>query len=126
ASGVDVDGNPLLVLADQDVRESRVRELAQDVLADPDVLEQVARELMLACPPVRLPVVDDAHAEAAGVHLLTHQAAAPSFLRRRVDAFGFAADGFSSVVPSSFRSCLRERERRAGAAGSGSSATTRV
>jgi hypothetical protein len=71
-SGVDVDGDPLLVLADQDVGEARVRELAQDVLADLDVLEQVVRELVLPGPPVRLPIVDDADAKTAGVHLLAH------------------------------------------------------
>ena len=48
ARGVDVDGDPLLVLADQDVGQPRVRELLVDVLADLDVLEQVLRELLLA------------------------------------------------------------------------------
>src|ERR671935_223247 len=57
---VDVDRDPLLVFADQDVRQARVRELAHDVLADLDVLDQVPRELLLARVPVRLPVVDDA------------------------------------------------------------------
>src|SRR3954469_2890376 len=39
--GVDVDRDPLRVLADQDVGQARVRELVLDVLADLDVLEQI-------------------------------------------------------------------------------------
>src|SRR5207244_1668545 len=38
ARRVDVDSDPLLVLADQDVRQSRVRKLVGDVLPDLDVL----------------------------------------------------------------------------------------
>src|SRR5579875_2040555 len=68
AQGVHLDAR----LADQDVGEPRVRELAVDVLADPDVLEQVVRELLLARVPVGLPVVDDPHAEPAGMDLLAH------------------------------------------------------
>jgi len=70
--GVDVDRDPLLVLADQDVGQPRVRELLVDVLADLDVLEQVLRELLRARVPVRLPIVDDADAHSAGMDLLTH------------------------------------------------------
>src|SRR5215475_4344045 len=69
---VDVDRDPLLVLADQDVGQARVRELVVDVLADANVLEDVVRELLLACVPVGLPVVDDAHAESARMNLLAH------------------------------------------------------
>ena len=54
-----------------DVGEPGVRELALDVLADRDVLEQVVGELALV-EPVRLPVVDVADAEALGVDLLSH------------------------------------------------------
>jgi hypothetical protein len=72
ASRVDVDGDPLLVLADQDVGQARVRKLADDVLADLDVLEKCACELLLADHPIRLPVVDDADAQAAGMNLLSH------------------------------------------------------
>jgi hypothetical protein len=72
ASGVDVDRDPLFVLADQDVGQPGVRELAVDVVADPDVLEDVVGDLLLAGPPVRLPVVDDADTKAAGMHFLTH------------------------------------------------------
>src|SRR5438105_539194 len=69
---VDVDCDPLLVLADQDVGQARVRELVVDVLADADVLEDVGRELLLAGVPVGLPVVDHAHAEAPRMNLLSH------------------------------------------------------
>src|SRR6478609_8714110 len=69
---VDVDRDPLLVLADQDVGQTRVRELVVDVLADPDVLQDVVRELLLAGVPVGLPVVDHAHAEPARMDLLSH------------------------------------------------------
>src|SRR5262249_37382306 len=69
---VDVDRDPLLVLADQDVGQARVRKLVVDVLADPDVLEDVVRELLLAGVPVGLPVVDDAHTESARMNLLAH------------------------------------------------------
>src|SRR5579884_4111280 len=72
--GVDVDRDPLLVLPDQDVRQPGVRELAQDVLPDPHILVEGGRELLLADHPVRLPVVDDADAQAAGMDLLSHYA----------------------------------------------------
>ena len=72
AGGVDVDRHALLVLADQDVRQPGMGELAVDVVADPDVLEQVVGELLLPRPPVGLPVVDDADAKTAGMHLLAH------------------------------------------------------
>src|SRR5262249_2000936 len=70
ARRVDVDVDPLLVLADQDVGQSGVRELLVDVLPDLDVFDQVLRELLLARVPVRLPVVDDADAHPAGMDLL--------------------------------------------------------
>ncbi len=57
-------------------------ELAVDVLPDPDVLEDVLRELLLPDVPVRLPVVDDADPQAAGVDLLTHYATASFFFAR--------------------------------------------
>src|SRR4029077_2496802 len=69
---VDVDRDPLLVLADQDVGQARVGELVVDVLADANVLEDVVRELLLAGVPVGLPVVDDAHTEAARMNFLAH------------------------------------------------------
>src|SRR5581483_583700 len=62
--GVDVDRDPLLVLPDQDVRQPGVRELLVDVLADADVLEDVRGDFLLPRVPVRLPVVDDADAQA--------------------------------------------------------------
>jgi hypothetical protein len=49
-----------------------VRELVVDVLADLHVLLQEVREVLVARVPVRLPVVDDADAHAAGMNLLTH------------------------------------------------------
>jgi len=70
--GVDVDRDPLLVLADQDVGQAGMRELPVDVLADLDVLDQVLRELLRARVPVRLPVVDDADAHPSGMDFLTH------------------------------------------------------
>src|SRR5436190_8573235 len=72
ARRVDVDRDPLLVLADQDVGQPGVRQLVGDVLPDLDVLDQVLRELLLARVPVRLPVVDDADAHPAGMNFLTH------------------------------------------------------
>src|SRR5215203_6703441 len=63
--GEDVHGDPLLVLADQDVGQPGVGQLLVDVLADLDVLEQVAGEVLRAGEPVRLPVVDDADAQTA-------------------------------------------------------------
>jgi hypothetical protein len=50
----------------------RVGELVVDVLADLDVLEQGLRKLLRPGEPVRLPVVDDADAHAAGMDFLTH------------------------------------------------------
>src|SRR3712207_8895127 len=47
----------VLVLLDRDRREAGVRELALDVVADVDVLEQVVVEVPLV-EPLRLPVVD--------------------------------------------------------------------
>src|SRR4029450_4572597 len=94
----------------------------EDVLADANVLDEVVGELGLARPPVRLPVVDDADAEAAGVHFLAHQATA-SFLRRRVVApllDVLVLDSSAAGVSA----CLRGRRR--GVCGSGTSARTRV
>src|SRR6185295_6846261 len=108
AGGEDVDRDPLLVLADQDVGEAGVAELRVDVVADPDVLEDVRRELLLPHVPVGLPVVDDADPQAAGVHLLAHQATASFFFARDFAArFGFAAvsagAGASVVVGAAAR-----------------------
>ena len=72
ARSVDVDLDPLLVLLDQDVREPGMAELPGDVIADLDVLHQVARELLRPRVPVGLPVVDDSHAEPARMNLLSH------------------------------------------------------
>jgi hypothetical protein len=68
---VDVDGHVVLVLADDDARETGVGQLAQDVPADARVLREEVLELFLRIP-VRLPVVDDADSEPAGMHLLAH------------------------------------------------------
>src|SRR4029077_12674961 len=87
ARRVDVDRDPLLVLADQDVRQTGMRELSEGVLADLCFFQQRSRELLLADHPVRLPVVDDADAQAAGMNLLAHQAlTAFFFLERRAGA----------------------------------------
>src|SRR4029079_2859531 len=120
AGGVDVHGDPLLVLADQDVGQPRVRELAVDVVADPDVLEDVVGDLLLARPPVGLPVVHDADPEAAGVHLLAHYAATSCFFLLR-EAFGFASLGAAdSTVSGALVACGRVRR------GSSTAATTTV
>jgi hypothetical protein len=70
--GVDVDRDPLLVLADQDVGQTGVRELLVDVLADLDVLEDVRGEVLRPRVPVGLPVVDDADPQAARMDFLAH------------------------------------------------------
>src|SRR4051794_13704584 len=70
--GVDVDLHLVRVLADRDVAEPRVRQLADDVAADRDVLGEVVGEVALV-EPVRLPVVDVAHAHRLGMNLLSHQ-----------------------------------------------------
>jgi len=72
---VDVHRHLTPLLDDLDVREAGVRELALDVVADRDVLEQIVRELALV-EPVRLPVVDVADAEALGVDLLSQRCVA--------------------------------------------------
>src|SRR5439155_703480 len=51
---VDVDLDLVGVLADRDLRQARVRELADDVAADRHVLGQVVGEVALV-EPVRLP-----------------------------------------------------------------------
>ena len=71
--GVDVDLHLVGVLADRDVRQAGVRELARDVVADRHVLGQVVGEVLLV-EPVGLPVVDIAHAHRLGMNLLSHLA----------------------------------------------------
>src|SRR5206468_8595369 len=71
ARGVDVHLHLVGVLADRDVRQAGVRELAGEVAADRDALGQVVGELLLV-EPVRLPVVDVAHAHGLGMDLLSH------------------------------------------------------
>src|SRR5439155_25739538 len=68
---VDVDLDLVLVLADRDAGEAGVRQLALDVVADVDVLEQVVGELALV-EPLRLPVVDVADSQYLGMNFLTH------------------------------------------------------
>src|SRR4030095_2825977 len=93
--------------ADKDGGETGIAELRVDVVTDPDVLEDVRRELLLPHVPVGLPIVDDADPQAAGVHLLAHYAAAPSVFFFR-DAFGFAGVSFS-VVSGAAAACGRLR-----------------
>jgi hypothetical protein len=69
--GADVDLHLVGVLLDRDVRETGVRELLDDVLADLDVLGEILREVALV-EPVRLPIVDVAHAHRLGMNLLSH------------------------------------------------------
>jgi hypothetical protein len=75
--GVDVDLHLVGVLADRDVAQAGVRELVGDVAANGDVLGQIVAEVTLG-EPVRLPVVDVAHAHGLGVNLLSHALTAPS------------------------------------------------
>ena len=69
--GVDVDLELVGVLADRDVRQAGVGELADDVLAHAHVLGEVLGEVALV-EPVRLPVVDVAHAHCLWMNLLSH------------------------------------------------------
>ena len=70
--GVDVDRDLLLVLSDMQVGQAGMRQLGGDVIADLEVLPQVLREVLCGREPVRLPGVDDADAQAAGMNLLSH------------------------------------------------------
>jgi len=68
--GVDVDSD-LAAALDRDVREPRMRELVDDVVANLKVfLQNVGKVLLLE--PGRLPVVDVSDAETLGVDLLSH------------------------------------------------------
>ena len=71
ARRVDVDLDLGGVLADRDVRQPGVGQPADDVLADLRVLVQEVGEVALV-EPVRLPVVDVAHADRFGMNFLTH------------------------------------------------------
>src|SRR4051794_3341123 len=99
--GVDVDRDPLLVLANEDVGQPRVRELVVDVLADPDVLEDVARELLLAGVPVGLPVVDDAHAEPARMNFLAHYSSLSSAVSGSSESSGVSTVASGASAPGS-------------------------
>ena len=77
--GVDVDLEFVGVLADRDLRQPRVGELADDVLAHADVLGEVLGEVALV-EPVGLPVVDVAHAHRLWVNLLSHLQLSLSFV----------------------------------------------
>jgi hypothetical protein len=70
--GEDVDRDPLLVFLYEDVAQPGVAELAADVIADLDVLDQVLGELLRARVPVGLPLMDDADPQAAWMDLLSH------------------------------------------------------
>src|SRR5207302_2096180 len=102
-----------------------MRELAVDVLADLDVLDQVLRELLLPRPPVRLPVVDDADAHPAGMNFLTHQAVAPFFLRVAVDFF-FAPAAVVLRVAMRLRAGARFGFSSATGSGAGATGATSV
>src|ERR1019366_476938 len=71
ARRVDVDLELLGVLADRDVRQPRVGELVDDVLAHAHVLGEVLGEVALV-EPVGLPVVDVSHAHGLWMNLLSH------------------------------------------------------
>src|SRR5439155_251548 len=109
--GVDVDRDPLRVLADQDVGQARVRELVLDVLADLDVLEQVRRELLRAGVPVRLPVVDDAAAQRSTFS--TSRAAARGVNARTVRASGTGRPRMCSATSRALRGDIRTQRATA-------------
>src|SRR5262249_35580681 len=92
--------DPLLVLADQDGGQARVRELVVDVLADADVLEDVVRELLLAGVPVGLPVVDHAHTEAARMNFLAHYSSLSSGVSASASGSAVSASASGSPVSS--------------------------
>ncbi len=69
---VDVDLHLGGVLADRDVGQPSMRQAADDVLPDQRVLVQVVGEVSLV-EPVRLPIVDVAHADRLGMNFLTHE-----------------------------------------------------
>src|SRR5207244_3614187 len=62
ASGVDVDAHAVTRSLDLDPADRRLREELHDVLADPPVLGEVVRVLLLA-EPAALPVGRDAEPE---------------------------------------------------------------
>src|SRR5437588_5351954 len=98
-----------------------MRELAHDVLADLDVLDQVAGKLLLSRVPVRLPVVDDADAHPAGMNFLSHYAFAPVFLRvvlREEVCDFFAGERFAPFGLAAFSSAT-------GSGGAGRAGTSR-
>ncbi len=69
---VDVDLHFGGVLANRDIGQPGVRQAADDVLADQRVLVEVVGEVPLV-EPVRLPIVDVAHADRLGMNFLTHE-----------------------------------------------------
>ncbi len=79
---MDVDLDLGGVLADRDVGQPGVRQAADDVLSDQRVLVQEVGEVPLV-EPVRLPIVDVAHADRLGMNFLTHEFFL--FLRREQD-----------------------------------------
>src|SRR5207248_2579553 len=115
---VDVDGDPLLVLADQDVGQARVRELGVDVLADPYVLQDVVRELLLAGVPVGLPVVDHAHAEPARMNLLAHYSSLSSGVSASAAGSSASASAAGSSVSSTSGSSVSSTSASSTASGS--------
>ena len=101
-------------------------ELAVDVVADLEVLGQVAREVLAGREPVRLPGVDDADAEAAGMDLLAHYESA-SLLSSSVSSRTFSRParprarlGLCSARARRLRSASGFRLGSASASGSGS------
>jgi hypothetical protein len=69
---VDVDLHLGGVLTDRDIGQPGVRQAADDVLSDQRVLVQEVGEVPLV-EPVRLPIVDVAHADRLGMNFLTHE-----------------------------------------------------
>ena len=103
---VNVDLDLGRVLADRDVGQTRVREPPDDVITDLQVLVQVVRERPLV-EPVRLPVVDVAHADRLGMNFLSHLWL---FLRRQQDRQ--VAGAFADLGRASHRARPEPLDRR--------------
>src|SRR4029077_7176510 len=110
ARGVDVHRH-LAAALDRDVGEAGVRELADDVVADLEILGEDVGEVFLV-EPVRLPVVDVADAEPARMDLLSHLVSPlPGSGPRRCGWFacGWASPGPTPAAGTASGSGLRRR-----------------
>src|SRR6478735_11119114 len=103
-----------------------MRELAVDVVTDLEILRQIAREVLAGREPVRLPGVDDADAQAAGMNLVAHYESA-SLLSSSVsvpDVSSVAGSGSGSGSGSSSGSGSGSDSGSAAASASGSTSAS--